>query len=391
MSSFFSFPTKLKLVRSIVTKSHPVYVQFYVTARCDLECEQCNIIYANSDSSEVSLAGVRKIADNLAKIGVSIVLLTGGEPFVRKDLAEIVREFKKRDLHVRIQTNGLAREESMRDCVEAGANDISISLDSIQPALQEVINGSVRGSWHKAVSAFAMVNKIFPADSFAAVGCVLAPRNLLYIPDVVRFATAIGWYVSVVPAHTTAQSLTQNFRSLEGQCRFEPYRYGQVRQILDELHHMRDEGFLIYDSDQYLEDMYRLVRGERVRWRDRNEGVCDSPNLYFAIQPNGHMAVCCDHRLESPISTLDENFPERFFTDSLRGSVREIAAACGGCLYGSFPEMTITTRFLKPLFKRAMFFNSAKKELLKKLSSEEMLEIASSIRASNPSLYGKPC
>ena len=32
-----------KLAASIVTKDAPAYVQFYVTARCNLTCEQCNI------------------------------------------------------------------------------------------------------------------------------------------------------------------------------------------------------------------------------------------------------------------------------------------------------------------------------------------------------------
>src|SRR5512145_2836027 len=66
---FFSYKTKLRLARSIVTKSQPVYVQFYVTARCNLVCEQCNIIYANSDVSEIDLRGVGRIAENLERIG----------------------------------------------------------------------------------------------------------------------------------------------------------------------------------------------------------------------------------------------------------------------------------------------------------------------------------
>lgn len=387
MSSFFSLRTKARLARSILTREHPVYVQFYVTARCNLRCEQCNIIYANSDATEVSIDGVKKIAENLERIGVSIVLLTGGEPFVRKDLPEIVAEFRKRAIHVRIQTNGLAREENIQACIDAGVNDISISLDSIHPGTQDLMNGGVKGSWDRAVGAFAMVNRLFPEDAFASMGCVLSPFNIEHIPDVVRFATAIGWYVSLVPAHTTAQSLPQNFRSFDNSCRFEPRQYPLVRQILDQVHRMREEGYLVYDSDQYLEDMFRLVRGERVRWRDRNDGVCDSPNLYFAIQPNGNMAVCCDYRLERAVSTFAADFPEQFFSSALRKEVHDVTTECGGCLYGSFPEMTITNRYMMPMLKRAFFFNSNKQKLLKKYNKDEMLALAAEIRSKNPNLY----
>jgi MoaA/NifB/PqqE/SkfB family radical SAM enzyme len=386
--SFFPLRTQLRLARSIITKDQPVYVQFYVTARCNLACEQCNIIYANADVTEIGLDGVARIADNLEKIGVSIVLLTGGEPFVRKDLAQIVGEFRRRGMHVRIQTNGLARPEALQACLEAGAHDISISLDSLHPGAQDQINGNVRDSWDRAIATIANVNRIFPEDAFAALGCVLAPRNLEHVPDVIRFATEIGWHVSLVPAHTTPMSRPMNFRSFDDTCRFDPALYPRVRHILDEVARMRRQGYLLYDSDEYLDDMYRLVTGAPVRWRDRNGGVCDSPNLYFAIQPNGDMAVCCDLRMRSRVSVAAPDFPERFFGDPLRREVHGIAAACAGCLYGSFPEMTISARFLGPMLRRFLFFARGKTRRLARLSKEQMLQLAADIRSRNPSLYG---
>src|SRR5450631_1088795 len=80
-----------RLAASVVTKDSPAYVQFYVTARCNLTCEQCNVIYANADQEEATTDQCRKIAENLARIGTSVVLLTGGEPFVRKDIVEIAK------------------------------------------------------------------------------------------------------------------------------------------------------------------------------------------------------------------------------------------------------------------------------------------------------------
>jgi hypothetical protein len=387
VSQFFSLATKVRLARSILTKDQPIYVQFYVTARCNLACEQCNIIYANSDVTEIPLEGIRRVAENLERIGVGVVLLTGGEPFVRKDLPEIVREFASRGMHVRIQTNGLAAEKDLIACVEAGAHDISISLDAIHPGVQEAINGGFPGSWARAIESFATVNRIFPAASFASLGCVFAPSNFRFIPDVIRFATKIGWYVSIVPAHVTSANRPLNFRSFDGCCRFEPADYPEVRAVIDEIRRMRAAGFLVYDSDEYLEDMYRFIRGERLTWRDRNDGVCDSPNLYFAVLPNGQMAVCCDWRMDSAVSVASPDFPERFFGTSLRREVRDIAARCPGCLYGSFPEMTITTRYLKPLVRRFLLFNSPTPHLLKKLSRDEMIAEAGAIRAGSAAPY----
>ena len=147
----FSLQSKISLARSTLFQDQPVYVQFYITARCNLTCNQCNIIYANSDVEECNIYQIEHIAENFAKMKVAIVLLTGGEPFARKDLPEIIKAFEKRGIHVRMQTNGFATEEQIEKCVEAGGKDISISLDSLMPIKQDNINGGFNKSWYKAI------------------------------------------------------------------------------------------------------------------------------------------------------------------------------------------------------------------------------------------------
>ena len=63
----FSSLSKLTLARAALFQDAPVYVQFYVTARCNLTCQQCNIIYANSDVRECTIDEVHRIAENFAR------------------------------------------------------------------------------------------------------------------------------------------------------------------------------------------------------------------------------------------------------------------------------------------------------------------------------------
>ena len=151
----FSSLSKLTLARAALLHDAPVYVQFYITARCNLTCQQCNIIYANSDVRECTLDEIKRIADNFAAMRVAMVLLTGGEPFTRMDLPGIIREFTTRGVHVRMQTNGLASDERIQAVIAAGGRDISISLDSLWPGNQDEINGGFAKSWHDALRAMA--------------------------------------------------------------------------------------------------------------------------------------------------------------------------------------------------------------------------------------------
>ena len=379
----FSKLSKTTLAKAAVLHDAPVYVQFYVTARCNLTCNQCNIIYANSDVRECSISEIHRIAENFAEMGVAIVLLTGGEPFARKDLPQIIGAFESRGIHVRMQTNGFATESQIEAAIVAGGRDISISLDSLRSDVQDHINGGFAQSWDRALKAIALFTQLLPKEgSFASLGCVLQPDNVGDIEDVVRFGTAIRWYTSLVPVHVTDHVHPRGFRTFDQGLRFLPHEFAVVDAVIEQLRAMQKEGFLLYDSDQYLDDIKRFVRGEATTWRDKNRGVCDSPNLYFAVLPNGEFAPCCDYRMDDRVSTFAPDFPAVYRESRFRASVKEVVARCDGCMYGSYPEMTIAMRFLAAKLQRIKtFLTSPKPKDNWPLSYNELVEIAAVIRS----------
>ncbi len=386
--SFFNNQQKLNLARSLLTKTSPAYVQYYITARCNLACEQCNIIYADADSQEMNIHQIRKVAENFSEIGVSMVLLIGGEPFVRKDFPEIIEAFTKNDIHVRMQTNGLATEQMLQSCVEAGGHDISISLDSLSGAIQDQINGGYKNTWQRAIKTISMVNKIFPENGTGFFGTVLMPRNMEHIVDVLEFATAIGWGVSLVPAHVSTPDRPQGFRTFDDKevCRFPKSSYLRLQEVLNELKTLRNQGLNLYDSDEYLDDIYRFITGEALKWRERNHNVCDSPSLYFAVEPNGNIKPCCDFKLNTSFPVYDPNFVDWYHTGLIHKDVHHYTRNCAGCMYGSYPEITLTARFLKPFFRRFIFFNNKTNNLLKKMTENEMTELAVEIFERNQNI-----
>ena len=377
----FSSLSKMTLARAALLQDAPVYVQFYITARCNLTCKQCNIIYANSDVRECTLDEIKRIADNFAQMGVAMVLLTGGEPFTRLDLPDIIRAFESRGVHVRMQTNGLATDERIHESIEAGGCDISISLDSLWPGNQDDINGGFSKSWHDALQAMASFMKYLPKEkSFASLGCVLQRDNLSDIEDVIRFGTEISWFTSLVPIHVTTFDKPMNFRTFDQTKRWKAAELPFVDALVERVRAMRQEGFLLYDSDQYLDDIRRFAALQPTTWRQKNDGVCDSPNLYFAVLPNGDFAPCCDHRISSHIHTYDPKFPEIYRSKLFRDEVLKTTRACSGCMYGSYPEMTIAMRYLKAKFERMKLFLAAPPAKRWPVSYEEMLTKAERIR-----------
>ena len=370
----FSNLSKKSLLKSALFKNVPIYVQFYITARCNLTCKQCNIIYANSDVREVTLDEVKKIADNFAKLGVAIILLTGGEPFVREDLPEIIQAFEDRGIHVRMQTNGLATEAQIHKAIEYGGKDISVSLDSLNPQMQEDINGGFKGTWERALKSVATFTKYLPDNSFASLGCVLQRDNINEIINVIKFGTSIGWFTSLVPIHITDKFHPMGFRTFDQSLKFRENEYHRVDELIEEVRKMRKQGFLLYDSDQYLDDIKRFIRNEPTTWRNKNGGVCDSPNLYFVVLPNGEFAPCCDHRLRTSIFTYSDDFVKQYKKKTFGNEVRKVTGSCIGCMFGSFPEITISMRFLAAQIQRTKIFFTSPPKKNWPISYEQMLD-----------------
>ncbi len=103
----------LRHARSLVLKTRPIHLTFFVTRRCNARCPRCFYARARDAADgppELSLAEIREIAGSLD--GLLWVLFSGGEPFLREDLAEVSGIFHdaNRPAFLTYPTNGLLPE-----------------------------------------------------------------------------------------------------------------------------------------------------------------------------------------------------------------------------------------------------------------------------------------
>ncbi len=381
--TMFSWQTKRSMIKALLTKDSPFYIQFYVSKYCHLSCKMCNIVKANKDIEPFSSDKIERIADNLVKIGAGVVLLTGGEPFLRPDIDEIVRVFKSRRLDVRLQTAGLyERRLKIAKCVEYGARDINVSIDSLDEELSDYINGR-KGSWRNAIRTISYISRILPDKaSICALGCVLSPYNVDEIEAILEFATEIGWWLSLVPAHITPWDRPMNFRGHDETFRFQIDDYPRLRELINRLKGKKHHGMMLFDSDEYLESIYHFITIGSPNWRWNS--VCDSPNLYFAILPDGRFAPCCDFRLDEDVYIADPDFPRVYRSFEFRQKVNRIVKQCPGCNFGSFPEMTLSARAFSTISERVWLQLKAGSHHFPPFDENSLFEIISRITTSNP-------
>ena len=112
------------------------YLRISLTDNCNFRCFYCmpEEDYDFTPASRLMQPSeVLAIAQTFVVQGVKKIRLTGGEPLVRKDAAEIILGLGKLPVELVITTNGTRIAELLPVLLEAGIKTINISLDTLQP------------------------------------------------------------------------------------------------------------------------------------------------------------------------------------------------------------------------------------------------------------------
>ena len=112
------------------------YMRLAVTDRCNLRCQycmpECGIDFT-SRSDLLTYEEMLRVVRIFAEEGVEKIRITGGEPFVRKDLMEFLTELNDVQgvKHIHMTTNGTLLEGKLEQLRQLGITSINLSLDSL--------------------------------------------------------------------------------------------------------------------------------------------------------------------------------------------------------------------------------------------------------------------
>lgn len=157
----------IDIVKRIFNKrsTNPFYFICFVTSKCNMKCEHCfywkNI---NKNKNELSFDEHQKVSENMGKI--AFLSLTGGEPFLRKDLSQIAEIYCKNNgvRKLAIPTNGSLPSritEEVKHILDTCKNvsvDIDLSIDGVRE-----IHDRIRGckdSFDKAIKTYNLLKEL---------------------------------------------------------------------------------------------------------------------------------------------------------------------------------------------------------------------------------------
>lgn len=100
----------MRVIEQRLGRNSPIFATYFITNRCNVRCDGC-IYYENLDPNlhekELDTEKCLKVMRGLAEGGVPIVQLAGGEPYLRKDLPEILREGHRAGIALSVVSNAM--------------------------------------------------------------------------------------------------------------------------------------------------------------------------------------------------------------------------------------------------------------------------------------------
>jgi MoaA/NifB/PqqE/SkfB family radical SAM enzyme len=183
----------------------PIGAKLEITYACNLRCGFC---YTDSPrhtlqrTPELSDAEWREVVRQSLELGIVEAVVTGGEPFLRRELTlEAIEDLAGAGVGVTLNTNGwFVDDEVARRLGALRGVTAHVSLDGARAGLHDGSRG-VPGSWRRAVEG---IDRLLAAGVGVCVVHVVTPANAAAVPDLLEQMWALGVpWVRVTPVVVT--------------------------------------------------------------------------------------------------------------------------------------------------------------------------------------------
>jgi MoaA/NifB/PqqE/SkfB family radical SAM enzyme len=265
----------------------PVLATFQVNLRCNSACGYCDLPL-NVGRYEMTREEILRVFSSLYRDGVRFVLLQGGEPLLRRDLAEILEDLSAIGFHLTLITNGTKITAQLVERLGRLPVAISVSLDTLDREKYRQIRGA--DQLEQVLEGIALL-KTFPHPKFLT--CIVSEINRAEAPAVVRFAREQGFLPVVGAYHWNVGTYGRPDELLM-------YDRSSAAAVFSGL--LDDELIPSGYLRKFVEDNVSWLCGQKLE-------PCDAGRYSIAIDASGNVSPCLafpsvGNLLESSLSEI---------------------------------------------------------------------------------------
>lgn len=273
--------------------------------------------------NELTTEECLRLVDEMKALGTEMIILTGGEPLLRKDIYDIARYASSQDLWVVMGTNGvLVTDQVAQKMVECGVRGVAISLDSLDPEKHNGFRGGPN-AWELSVRGL----DICRANGLEVlIQTTAMTMNYDEIPQLIKFARERGaWSFNLYFLIQTGRGQQMNDLSPE-----------QTEAMLS---------YLVENQDRHRPMLVRSKCAPHFKRISYEQGLgglesggCMAGTEYCRITPQGDVTPC-PYMTAVAGNVRDQSFREIWETSPVLLQLRDITQLKGRCGVCEFKEL----------------------------------------------------
>jgi MoaA/NifB/PqqE/SkfB family radical SAM enzyme len=251
-----------------------------VLERCNQACTMCSVHAAHG--RDPTLAELERAFEGLRAMGVSVVEVSGGEPFLRRDLPDIVALLDRLGLLFSFNTNGTAvTDEGLAALARSrGLMQVAVSLDSLDPGLYRRLRG--RDHLDRVKDGLARLRAArLPAP--LKLNFAMSRHNDAETPALLAFARAQGVFLSVFPVNQGPGA----HRSDGGGFTASAEERERMALRFEDLARRRRRGEPLWEPSAFYRAAAGFLRREPLR-------RCGAGELFLDVRADGSIAPCVE-------------------------------------------------------------------------------------------------
>jgi MoaA/NifB/PqqE/SkfB family radical SAM enzyme len=254
---------------ALASTRHAVMAQIVPMRRCNLSCAYCNEYDDHSDP--VPLEEMLRRIDHLARLGTSIITISGGEPLLHPDLDAIIARIRHHGRMAGMITNGyLLVPERIERLNKAGLDHLQISIDNVQP--DEISKKSLK-VLDKKLQSLAEYADFHVNINSVVGGGIKDPQDALTIG---RRAVGLGFTSTIGIIH-------------DGDGQLKPLG-AEERSVWNEMRSWKKKNYSRFNQFQE-----QIANGQPNEWRCRAGSrflyVCENGLVHYCSQQRGYPGV----------------------------------------------------------------------------------------------------
>ncbi|MCK9430796.1 MAG: radical SAM protein [Candidatus Omnitrophica bacterium] len=322
----------------------PDMLQLCFLSRCNLKCKMCNVqekyekLKISGEVYELDFKIMQDLICQAADMGIKQLFLIGGEPFLSRDLFDIIKFTGQHKMETVVFTNGtlLGNLEIIEKTFDSGLRSLGISIDGANENTYKNIRGE--GIFERIIENIRLFNKIKKDRGLISpsisIACTVMDQNIEELLDIVNLAKSLevdGIGFQPVVTNNTDQRL----RNSPNQNWIPPSRYAILDRSIDKLLEYKcsnKENFkFIYTGLVQLRLIKDYFKGGSVLNRQK----CYAGFNRIIISQDGKVYLCAAEPDNGEVSFGDihkDRLKDLWYSDKAKVFRRSIKKCSNHCL-----------------------------------------------------------